>query len=43
MIEVNARVVNSQDCNVVAKAFLEVVVREQLSQSKILDLSLDEQ
>lgn len=43
MIEVNARVVNSQGCNVIAKAFLEVVVREQLSQSKILGLSLDEQ
>jgi hypothetical protein len=43
MIEVNAHVINSQDCNVVAKAFLEVVVKEQLSQSKILDLSLDEQ
>ena len=43
IIEVNARVVNSQDCNVIAKAFLEVVVREQLPQSKILGLSLDEQ
>ncbi len=43
MIGVSACVVNPQGCNAVAKAFLEVIVREELPKSSILNLSSDEQ
>ena len=43
VIGVSACVVNSQGCHTVAKVFLEVVVGEKFSKSKILDLSSHEQ
>lgn len=43
IIEVNACVVDSQDCDIVVKAFLEVVVEKKFSKSKILGLSSHEQ
>jgi len=43
MIKVNACVVDSQDCYVVAKVFLKVVVKKKFSKSKILNLLFHEQ